>query len=76
MKLFLLGTIVLCIAVLGFKEKYVFLSPWYAIGCAALLYGGSWFLWNKSKEHHHRRRAHEHFTHRNPLAKLPPVREP
>jgi hypothetical protein len=75
MKLFLLGTIALCIGVLSFKDKHV-VSPWYVVGCAALLYAGSWFFWYRSKEHHRRRRPHEHFSHRNPLAKLPPLREP
>jgi len=76
MKLFLLGTVVLCIGVLGFKEKNVVVSPLYVLGCAALLYTGSWYFWRRSKDHHRRRRSHEHFSHRNPLAKLPPLREP
>ena len=75
MKLFLLATVVLCVGVLGFKGTKVVISPWYAVGCAALLYGGSWYFWHRTREHHRRRRSHLHFTHRNPAAKLPPVRE-
>ena len=76
MKLFLIGTVFLCIGVLGLKGSNAVISPWYTIAGAALLYAGSWFFWHRSREHHRRRRSHEHFTHRNPLAKLPPLREP
>ena len=79
MKLFLLGTVLLCMGLLGLEgleEKNAVISPWWFIVCAVLFYGGSWYFWNRSKDHHRRRRSHEHFTHRNPIAKLPPLREP
>ena len=88
--LFVLGTVVLCIGVLSFKDQKAIVSPWFTVAFALLLYLGSWFLWNKgnyrsgsgvavarpSRFARRHRRSREHtFTNRNPLAKLPPVRE-
>jgi hypothetical protein len=75
--LFVLGTVALCIGVLSFKDEKALVSPWLTVGFAALLYTASWLLWNKVKDNRWHRRSREPiFTHRNPPAKLPPLREP
>ncbi|HTD86360.1 MAG TPA: hypothetical protein VK850_07260 [Candidatus Binatia bacterium] len=74
--LFVLGTVILCIGVLSFKDQKPIVSPWFTVGFAILLYLGSWLLWNRGKYGQWRRRSRaQTFTHRNPPATLPPVRE-
>jgi len=74
--LFVAGTVTLCIGVLTFKEEKALVSPWLLLGLAAVLYGVSWLLWHRTSHARWRRTREPAFTHRNPLAKLPPLRDP
>jgi hypothetical protein len=74
--LFILGTVTLCIGVLSFKDEKALVSPWLTVGFAAVLYAGSWLLWHRTNHTRWRRSREPVFTNRNPLAKLPPLREP
>ena len=63
------------VGILSFKDEKAFVSPWITITLATLLYAGSWLLWNRVRNPRWRRSREPVFTNRNPLAKLPPVRE-
>jgi hypothetical protein len=76
MKAFIAATGILCVGILGFKEKTASFSPWFIVAFAGLVYVWSCFLWGKSQGKNRRQKGtrEPEITHRNPAAKLPPRR--
>jgi len=79
LKLFVIGTMLLCMGLVGLKGAKTVDMKWLLIwlGFTSLFFLMSFVTWRRSrpKHHRHRRASEPEPTRRNPPAELPPLRK-
>ncbi len=79
LKLFVMGTMLLCMGLVGLKDAKIVNVKWLLLwlGFTSLFFMMSFLTWrrSRSKRHRHRQASDPEPIRMNPPAKLPPLRK-